>query len=454
MIASDIPLEIGHGTAMRTFHVASELARISDLTLAIIAGDVTRPVPDALVAKCTAVLRGAPETQQPQPSRLSSWAKAGVTVLVPWRNQWSDLLALVFGQPASAAHQTPRTRRALTAILRSELSLASRYTDLVPRLSFYHRSSFKSIEPALRALLATGKVDVVWLEHAVNYPLVQRLLEAFPEIKFVCNTHNIESTLAERLEAGASNEDVAAEWRVEKRVVERAEANAFRKAGVVITCSAEDEYLVHRMVPEALVSVLPNGVDTRHFTRRAASRRSAVPTILFTGVFGYHPNLDALQYFLTDIFPIIRRVIPDCRFVFAGREAGIAASRLKLAQEGVSFISDPEDMRPLFETAWVFAVPIRIGGGTRLKILEAMSMEVPVVSTTVGAEGVPYERGEQILIGDSSPEFADQIIRLLNDASLRSRLTANAARFVREKYDWNRVVLAIEPMLNLIARPS
>jgi glycosyltransferase involved in cell wall biosynthesis len=222
----------------------------------------------------------------------------------------------------------------------------------------------------------------------------------------------------------------------------------------VITCSVEDEDLVHRMVPEATVSVLPNGVDTQHFTRRPDSNRSAVPTILFTGVFGYHPNFDALQYFLNDIFPIVRRAVRDCRFVFAGREAGIAASRLNVGSDGVSFISDPEDMRPLFESAWVFAVPLRIGGGTRLKILEAMAMEVPVVSTSVGAEGVPYRPGEQILIGDSPQDFADATIKLLNDSALRTRLTAKAVQFVREKYDWKRVVAGIEPMLSEITQPG
>jgi glycosyltransferase involved in cell wall biosynthesis len=104
-------------------------------------------------------------------------------------------------------------------------------------------------------------------------------------------------------------------------------------------------------------------------------------------------------------------------------------------------------MRPIIERAWVFAVPIRIGGGTRLKILEAMSMEVAVVSTSVGAEGVPYCPNEHLLIADRAEEFAESLITLLNEATVRHRLAANAVEFVRENYDWTRIAAEIGPML-------
>jgi glycosyltransferase involved in cell wall biosynthesis len=197
--------------------------------------------------------------------------------------------------------------------------------------------------------------------------------------------------------------------------------------------------------------VLGNGVDGRYFQASARSASPHSPLILFTAGFGYQPNVEALTWFLTGVLPLIRRSVPKVGFLFAGSDAQRVAQSLQAASgislEGVEWISDPPDIRPAFNRGLVYVVPLLCGGGSRLKILEAMSMRVPVVSTSVGAEGVPYQDGRHLLLADGAEAFAAAVVRLLQDEPLRQRLTDQAAEFVRESWDWSTLCRQLRDVL-------
>jgi glycosyltransferase involved in cell wall biosynthesis len=122
--------------------------------------------------------------------------------------------------------------------------------------------------------------------------------------------------------------------------------------------------------------------------------------------------------------------------LFAGAKASSALSELGYVDSNIECVSSPPDIRPCFERSWIFVVPLRAGGGTRLKILEAMAMELPIVSTAIGAEGIPCQDGEHILLADSPSDFANAVLRLLADEKLRLQLSNEAASWVRKNYDW------------------
>jgi glycosyltransferase involved in cell wall biosynthesis len=220
-------------------------------------------------------------------------------------------------------------------------------------------------------------------------------------------------------------------------ILGRAEARAFKACDLVIACSEEDLRLGRALAPRGVFSVVGNGVDTGYFKRGGRQQPDAVPTLLFTGTMSYAPNVDAVRYFFDEIFPRIRAQIPECRLVVAGREAAADLLPENSQQDHVEWVCSPSDMRPLFERAWVAIVPLRAGGGTRLKIPEAMAMECPVVSTSIGAEGVPYLDGRHLLLADSPESFADAVLRLLRDEILRDSIKAEAAEFIRSHYDWS-----------------
>jgi glycosyltransferase involved in cell wall biosynthesis len=216
------------------------------------------------------------------------------------------------------------------------------------------------------------------------------------------------------------------------------EKACFRASDIVFVCSNEDGKLARQLAPNAQVFIAPNGVDTSYF-QPGSTQLSAKPVLLFTGNMSYEPNADAVEYFLDRIFPLIIGRNPCVEFVVAGRDADIYASRYAPSRPNVRFVANPPDMRPFFNQAWVCVVPLRSGGGTRLKILEAMAMRKAVVSTSVGAEGVPYRAGEDILICDDPREFAEAVLKLIDRPGLRESVADRGYEFARRNYDWTQI---------------
>ncbi len=182
------------------------------------------------------------------------------------------------------------------------------------------------------------------------------------------------------------------------------------------------------------VVVIPNCVDLAAYE---GIRLAPQPdTLIFTGSFRFSANYDAMVWFLQDVYPCIQSQIPAVRLIITGDHAGLPLPPAR----NVIRTGFVEDVRSLIKSAWVSLVPIRVGGGTRLKILEAMALGTPVVSTTKGAEGLDVQDGKHLLIADSPETYAEAVVKILKDQKLREQISVRAYQRVREKYDWQVVL--------------
>ena len=181
------------------------------------------------------------------------------------------------------------------------------------------------------------------------------------------------------------------------------------------------------------VTVSPNGVDCDR--NRPGEHVRAPNTLVYNGSLTYSANYDAMRYFLADIYPLIRERVPEARLTITGSTSGVDLDGLGLL-DGVRLSGYVDDIRPLVGGSQVCVIPLRQGAGTRIKILEAMALGTPVVSTTKGAEGLDLRDGEHLLLADDPRGFAECVMRLLQDAGLRQRLAASARRLVERQHDW------------------
>jgi sugar transferase (PEP-CTERM/EpsH1 system associated) len=292
-------------------------------------------------------------------------------------------------------------------------------------------------------LLATNSFDVIvadFLPPVVNLP--ERL--PCPVVLF---THNVEAEIWRRHATTAGNSVkrvlLAAQWR---RML-RFEREALSQFDLVLAVSDTDRRTLARLYPGALrapVHVVRTGVDTAYFTPRPSAARPA--HLVFTGSMDWLPNEDAMVYFAGEILPRIRQAHPEVTLSIVGRTPTPTVSRLA-QQQGIEVTGRVDDVRPHIADASVYVVPLRIGGGTRLKIFEAMAMGKAVVSTTIGAEGLPLTPGRDVLIADTPMQFAEAVSSLIRDGDARRRVEAAARRLVVDHYDWKAVAHDLEAAL-------
>ena len=216
------------------------------------------------------------------------------------------------------------------------------------------------------------------------------------------------------------------------------ERKTCRRFDSVVAVSSEDrEQICDEYGVQSVVAV-PTGVDTNFF-RPSGSEQLDAHNIVFTGSMDWLPNEDAISYFTEQVMPRIKQQIPDVSLTVVGRNP--YPSLLELAKRDPSLVvtGRVDDVRPYMERAGAYVVPLRIGGGTRLKIYEAMAMEKAIVSTTIGAEGLPVKDGVELLLADTAESLAEAVVRVLNDKALANALGTRAAATVRENFGWERV---------------
>lgn len=234
---------------------------------------------------------------------------------------------------------------------------------------------------------------------------------------------------------------------IQWRKLLRYERGLGRRFDLLFAVSRDDRQTLARVAPGARIEVVPNGVDTEHFRRGRVDGVDAVgfqPFLLFTGTLDFRPNVDAVTWFVRTIWPALHRRRPRLRFCVVGQRP--APQILELGRvPGVEIVGPVADIRPWFEAAAAYVLPMRIGGGVRLKLLETWSMELPCVTTTMGAEGVPeLEPGRHALVADESAAFAAEVERLLDDGELARRIAAAARSLVVAAYDWRPIVTRME----------
>jgi len=275
-----------------------------------------------------------------------------------------------------------------------------------------------------------------FVDAAVNFPLVL----VTPTVLF---QHNVESELWDRQAEVESNWVRKLVFKLEAAKMRWYETGALRRFYHVIAVSEKDRDLMSLMVDRSRITVVPTGVDLQQY-RPVVGRQSGKPLAVFTGSMDWEANIDAVEYFCHEIWPLVLAAVPQARFRIVGRTPHSRVQ--KLACDSVEVTGTVATVAEHLGEAVVVVVPLRIGGGTRLKIFEAMAMGKAVVSTSIGAEGLNVHHGSDIWLADTPPDFADGIAMLLRDPVLRQRYERAAAELAAQ-FDWSTIAESFESVL-------
>jgi polysaccharide biosynthesis protein PslH len=305
----------------------------------------------------------------------------------------------------------------------------------------------KFLSPDVRrryaALLASATFDVIVCDFLVPGSLMHWNTPP-PTILF---THNVEARVWERHYKITTNPFMKTACWLESRALAGAERRYAELADHVLTVSENDRAFFLQYVQPGRISVIPTGVDTEYFQPSLDAQQP--DTTVFTGTMDWMPNEDGVVYFVDRILPLIRREIPRATFWAVGRRP---PRRIQaLASGNVVVTGAVDDIRPYLGKAAVCVVPLRSGSGTRIKIFEAMAMGKAVVSTSMGAEGLPVRHGENIVLADDPADFARQVVQLLRDPQRRVQLGQAARQLVEENYGWPSAAAHFERVMQTVA---
>ena len=257
--------------------------------------------------------------------------------------------------------------------------------------------------------------------------------------------HNVEAQIWKRRLEHASFPPVRWYFRSQYEKMRRYEGQVCGAVKRVIAVSNEDAQAMRSEYGVRCVHAVPTGVDLDYFTPPGDVTRAR--NLVFVGSMDWDPNVDGMQWFVREVLPRIRMRRPDCALTIAGRHPHSAIRKLAAEYPNIRVTGTVADVRPFLWESAVSIVPLRIGGGTRLKIFEAMAAQVPVVSTTIGAEGLDVRNGETIRIADSPEDFADHCLELLADPAARNNIASAAWEMVSSCYSWEAASLAFERLL-------
>lgn len=332
----------------------------------------------------------------------------------------------VISIPHAPAKQ--RSARFIPVLLRSWLS---------PLPVDFWRWRVPAVAHRVKHIMEEGDVDLCiadFLVTTASIPLPGRI----PAVLFA---HNVEHMIWKRLSQVDGRIWERAALGLEWRKVRRWEAWVTAQTQLTLAVSESDQVSLARLVPTARIRAIPTGVDLTYFAPTVTL--TAPEQIVFTGSMDWYPNEDAIIYFIDAILPAIRREVPGVVLTVVGRSP-TSQLRAAAAHAGVRVTGTVDDVRPYIAEAAVYVVPLRIGGGTRLKIFEALAMGKAVVSTRVGAEGLPLVPGVHFLCADDPAEFARTVVALLRDPARRRTLEAAGRRLVEERFSWPQVARDFE----------
>ena len=303
----------------------------------------------------------------------------------------------------------------------------------VPYVVTLHRA--RAIERRLTELHARHRFDLLhveWTPLSANLP-------AHWDRPWVVDAHNLESRIWGRLSSVATAPYLRMFYGLEASRMARFEADAFRRASAVVAVSDLERTEIENLGGRAFT--VENGVDLEGLR---ASAGEGEPTLVFTGALDWHANIDAVEHFVRDLWPGIRAGHAGWKFQAVGRSPGAEWKARMEAEPGVEIHGSVPDIRPYLDRAAIVVVPLRAGGGTRLKILEALSMEKAVVSTRVGAEGLEIIAGEDYVVAETPAEWSEAIGELASDTALRRRMGACGRRRIEPRYGWDGLAHKLE----------
>lgn len=394
-LALGVPFPPAGGGLTRTFHLLQALSAAHDVEL-------------------LAFTYGEPYAPPPYPVRV---------VPVPW--QWSALYQQMTSADVVAARAAS-----------DHLSYA------VDDPWFVSALDPTAMNGEVRAAVARHRPDVVLLE---GTPLAQFMPCLPPGVPCLLDCFDVHSHMARRALATARPDERRALSREAARVL-AFERRAVREAHACLVVSADDATAARAMLGAMRVHLVPNGVDTTHFA--PANSAPEPGAILFTGRMNYEPNAEAVLHCAEQVLPLVRREVPHARLHVVGAAPPPAVAALR--SDAVVVHGQVDDMRPYHARAEVVVVPVRRGGGTRLKVLEAAASGKAIVSTPLGVEGLPFVAGHDVLVADAPEDFAAAVVALLRDEARRHEL-GRRARQAALAFDWSAIGAALRAIVEQTA---
>ncbi|MCH8494537.1 MAG: glycosyltransferase [Balneolales bacterium] len=296
--------------------------------------------------------------------------------------------------------------------------------------SHWHQSTrSKEFQQRLNQLLKNEKFDVIQSE----FPVMAMFNYGTSAVKVV-DAHNVEYDNFKRM-AKVKNPIRKLFFHLEAYKFRREEIAVCAKQDGLLVTSERDISVFNQTVPKVQKYLIPNGVDTNYF--RPFKTKPDPHSMVFVGMMKYVPNHDGINYFLDEVFPKILEKTPDATITIVGKNP--PQSILNRANKNIIVTGFVEDTRPYIEKSAVYVVPLRMGGGTRLKIMEAMAVKKPIVSTSIGCEGIDVVHGKSILIADSPDDFANRVLQLFQEPELTNELTKGGYELVEHRYKWESI---------------
>lgn len=320
------------------------------------------------------------------------------------------------------------------------LQLASGLFDTYPVAGTRYRS--EAMREQIGQLLAAENFDAKvcdFLTPSINLSSMDG---------WVLFQHNVETIIWERHAQTARTPLHRAYFRGQAERMFNWEKATCNSASHVVAVSALDQQVMRERFGVRSISAIGTGVDLDYFA--APQTRAQQFDLVFVGSMDWMPNVDGIEWFLSDVLPLIKAAKPEVRLAIVGRNPP-ASITAKSDDKTVTVTGTVPDVRPFLWQSGISIVPLRVGGGTRLKIFEAMAAGTPVIATTIGAEGLPVQHGRTIQIADSAQDFAAECLHLLNDPKQAAQISASALDLVRANFSWARVTLDFEDVLQAVA---
>jgi polysaccharide biosynthesis protein PslH len=329
--------------------------------------------------------------------------------------------------------ELPGARTVHTAAPEGTVAQSLDYLVRLPSAAPYAVRKFTDsiVRREVERLLGNGGTDVAvcdFLSASLNFP-------TDPATPVVLFQHNVETMLWRRMAKTEKSPVRKLSYNIEAKKMGSYEKAALKRFGHIIAVSDADREEMLRLVPGCSITVVPTGVDTEKY-KVVESVSGDPPIVVFTGSMDWEPNIDAMEYFCQEIWPTILTEFPNARFQIVGRTPHPRVRRL--TSESVEVTGSVPSVTDYLKSATVVIVPLRIGGGTRLKVYEAMAMGKALVSTSICAEGLDFADGRDLYIADDAKSFCAAILQLLRDPGLRRQCEVNAAALAA-RYDWAQI---------------
>ena len=329
-----------------------------------------------------------------------------------------------------------------TGLSQSKQGQVLNYLKCLPLSAPFAVSKFTStqVKRRIREWDKEGKFDVLisdFLSASWNFDSSLKT----PTVLF---QHNVESALWQRQAKHEANAVKNIAFKLEASKMLKYETDAVKRFDHVIAVSNHDRDLMSKMTYREKISVVPTGVDLVEFAKEGSGDEIVEPIVLFLGSMDWPANVDGVDFFCREVWQQVKTAVPEAKFYIVGRNPPPRIT--KLASDSIVVTGRVESVMPFIRKAAVFIVPLRIGGGTRLKIYEAMAAGKAVVSTSVGAEGLDFHDGEDILIADEADKFASDVVELLVNKDRRIKLGGSAAKLAAQ-YDWATIAKRFEEIL-------